>query len=73
MAEATQRLQQDKLRASMGMAIRTLALQRAMWLPSTSLKTQGLKLAQFPHRELVSRAEQYSKSRGANRRSEGGC
>jgi hypothetical protein len=53
-----QRLQQDKLRASMGMAIRTLALQRAMWATKHKLKAQGLKLAQFPHRELVSRAEQ---------------
>ena len=30
MAEATQRLQQDKIRASMSLATHTLALQRAM-------------------------------------------
>jgi hypothetical protein len=59
MTEASHRLQQAKLLASMGMATRTLALQRAMWATKRQLQAQGLKVNFFPHRELVSRAEQY--------------
>lgn len=59
MAEATQRLQQHKLRASMAVATWTLALQAAMWAIKRQLKAQGLKVSHFPHRELVTRAEQY--------------
>jgi hypothetical protein len=48
MAEATQRLQQDKLRASMGMAIRTLALQRAMWATEHKFKDTGIEACSIP-------------------------
>jgi hypothetical protein len=60
MTEASHRLQQAKLLASMSNATRTLALQRAMWATKRQLHAQGLKVNFFPHRELVSRAEQYN-------------
>ena len=59
MAEATQRLQQDKVRASMGMAVNVLALQRAMNLTKRQLQAQGLKPSHFSHRDLRVRAEAY--------------
>jgi hypothetical protein len=59
MAEATQRLQQDKLHASMGMATRTLALQAAMKAAKHQLQAQGLRPTHFSHRDLVIRAEAY--------------
>jgi hypothetical protein len=59
MAEATQRLQQDKIRASMSLATHTLALQRAMNLTKRQLQAQGLKPNHFSLRDLRIRAEQY--------------
>jgi hypothetical protein len=59
MTEASHSLQQAKLLVSMSNATRTLALQRAMWATKRQLQAQGLKVNFFPHRELVSRAEQY--------------
>ena len=59
MSEATQRLQQDKLRARLHFATRTLALQRAMWATKRKLRAQGLKVSHFPRRELVTLAEVY--------------
>ena len=59
MAEATQRLQQDKVRASMGMAVNVLALQRAMNLTKRQLQAQGLEPSHFSHRDLRVRAEAY--------------
>jgi hypothetical protein len=59
MAEATQRLQQDKLHASMSLATNTLALQRAMKAVKAGLQAQGLRPSHFSHRDLVIRAEQY--------------
>jgi hypothetical protein len=59
MAEATQRLQQDKLHASMGMATPTLALQAAMKAAKHQLQAQGLRPTHFSHRDLVIRAEAY--------------
>ena len=59
MAEATQRLQQDKIRASMSLATHTLALQRAMNLTKRQLQAQGLKPNHFSLRDLRVRAEAY--------------
>src|SRR5580704_17681803 len=59
MAEATQRLQQDKLHASISLATNTLARQRAMKAAKAGLQAQGLRPSQFSHRDLVIRAEQY--------------
>jgi hypothetical protein len=59
MAEATQRLQQDKLHASMSLATNTLALQRAMKAAKAGLQAQRLRPSHFSHRDLVIRAEQY--------------
>jgi hypothetical protein len=47
MAEATQRLRQDKLRATMTFAARTLALQAALKATKHQLRAQGLRVAQF--------------------------
>jgi hypothetical protein len=59
MAEATQKLQQDKLHASMSLATNTLARQRAMKAAKAKLQAQGLRPSHFSHRDLVIRAEAY--------------
>ena len=59
MAEATQRLQQDKIRASMGMAVNVLARQAAIKATKRQLQAQGLRFSQFSHRDLVIRADAY--------------
>jgi hypothetical protein len=59
MAEATQRLQQDKLHASMSLATNTLARQRALKAAKHQLQGQGLRVSQFSQRDLVIRAEAY--------------
>jgi hypothetical protein len=59
MAEATQRLHQAQVRASMGMAVNVLALQRAIKAAKAKLQAQGFRPSHFPHRDLVVRAEQY--------------
>jgi hypothetical protein len=59
MTEATNSVHLAKLRASMVMATRTLALQRAMWATKRKLRAQGLKVSHFPRRELVTLAEVY--------------
>ena len=59
MAEATQRLQQDKLRASMAFAARVRALQLATNEVKVQLQRQGLRLSQVTYRELRVSAEQY--------------
>jgi hypothetical protein len=52
-------LAQAKLRATLHHATRTLALQRAMWATKAQLQRQGLRVAQFTHRDLVIQAEAY--------------
>ena len=59
MAEATQRLQQDKLHASMSLATNTLARQRAMKAAKAGLQAQGLRPSHFSHRDLLIRAKAY--------------
>jgi hypothetical protein len=59
MAEATQRLHQAQVRASMGMAVKVLARQAAIKATKRQLQAQGLKPTHFSHRDLVIRAEQY--------------
>jgi hypothetical protein len=59
MAEATQRLEQDKLRASMAFAARVRALQLATNEVKAQLQRQGLRLSQVTYRELRVSAEQY--------------
>jgi hypothetical protein len=54
MAEATQRLQQDKLHASIGMATTS-----AMKAAKHQLQAQGFRPTQFSHRDLVIRTEAY--------------
>jgi hypothetical protein len=44
MAEATQRLQQDKLHASMSLATHTLAHRRAILAAKAGLQAQGLRV-----------------------------
>ena len=52
-------LAQAKLRATLHHATRTLALQRAMWATKAQLQRQGLRVAQFTHRDLAIQAEAY--------------
>jgi hypothetical protein len=59
MAEATQRLQQDKIRASMSLATNTLARQRAMKAAKHQLQAQGLRPSHFAHRDLLIKADAY--------------
>jgi hypothetical protein len=59
MAEATQRLQQDKIRASMSLATNVLARQAALKAAKHQLQAQGFRVSQFSHRELTLRAEAY--------------
>jgi hypothetical protein len=59
MAEATQRLRQDKLRATMTFAARTLALQAALKATKHQLRAQGLRVAQFTPPHLGAQAEAY--------------
>jgi hypothetical protein len=73
MAEAILSLAQAQLRTSMGIAVKVLALQRAMNLTKRQLQAQGLKPSHFSHRDLRVRAEAYlaEHREEANRRSEG--
>ena len=48
-----------QVRASMGMAVNVLALQRAMNLTKRQLQAQGLKPSHFSLRDLRVRAEAY--------------
>jgi hypothetical protein len=59
MTEATQRLQQDKLRATMIQATRTLALQVATNAAKLKLRAKGFQVSSFTRRELVAFGEQY--------------
>ena len=70
MAEATQRLQQDKIRASMGIAVNVLARQAAIKATKRQLQAQGLRFSQFSHRDLVGPSRRLPRrtSSRANRR-----
>jgi hypothetical protein len=59
MAEATNSVQLAKLRASMGMATHTLALQAALKVTKRQLSAQGRKVNHFPRRDLRTLAEVY--------------
>jgi len=59
MTEATNSVHLAKLRASMSMATRVLALQAALKATKRKLQAQGLKVNHFPMRELKARAETY--------------
>jgi hypothetical protein len=59
MAEANCSVHQAQLRASMSLAVGTLALQRAMALTKRQLQAQGQKPSHFSHRDLRVRAEAY--------------
>ena len=59
MAEATQRLHQAQVRASMGMAVNVLARQAALKAAKAKLQAQGFRPSHFSHRDLVIRAEAY--------------
>ena len=59
MAEATNSVQLTQLRARLHCATRTLAMRAAMKVTKRRLQAQGLKVSQFPQRELKARAEAY--------------
>jgi hypothetical protein len=75
MTEASQRLQQDKLRTTLHFATITRARQVAMNAAKRRLQVQGLRVSEFTHRELVLKAAEYLAQHrgGANRRRFGGC
>ena len=59
MAEADHILADAQLRASMGMAVRVLAQQRAIREVKQQFRAQGLKTSNMTHREIVTAAEEY--------------
>ena len=59
MAEATNSVHLAKLRASMGLATRVLALQAATNATKRKLQAQGQKVAHMPRRDLRTLAEAY--------------
>jgi hypothetical protein len=59
MAEATQRLQQDKLRVTLAFAAHTRARQVAMNHAKRRVQAEGLKISEFSHAQLKVRAEAY--------------
>ena len=59
MAEANHSLHHAYLRARIGVAVMTLARQRAIARVKEQLRAKGLKVAHFTHREIVVAAEEY--------------
>ena len=72
MVEAIRSVQQTQLRASMSMAVRVLARQRAIKAVKQALAAKGLKPQYIAKREIVAAAEEYlAAHRRANCRGEG--
>jgi len=59
MTKATPSNFEVTLRARMGVAVVTLARQRATTRVKEQLRAQGLKVAHFTHREIAVAAEEY--------------
>ena len=59
MAEADHILADAQLRARMGVAVMTLARQRATTQVKEQFRAQGLRVAHMSHREIVVAAEEY--------------
>jgi hypothetical protein len=59
MAEANRILADAQLRARMGVAVITLARQRATTRVKEQFRAQGLKIADMSHREIAVAAEEY--------------
>ena len=59
MAEANRSLRHAQLRARMGVAVVTLARQRATTRVKEQFRARGLKVAHMSHREIVVAAEEY--------------
>ena len=59
MVEAIRSVQQTQLRASMSMAVRVLARQRAIKAVKQALAAKGLKPQYIAKREIVAAAEEY--------------
>ena len=59
MAEANHSLHHAQLRARMGLAVMTLARQRATTRVKEQFRARGFKVANMSHREIVVAAEVY--------------